>query len=223
MTPEEEKDFRRELGTNKELRTDATMMALLIKGSIDMGKAEDESIVHAAKRTTKDEALTITGRKPSKWKQVRIWMPTVLSVAAVFIAAFAINRTTIESVQTPGQNLAMYAQDITIDYVPSKGITDSTLENQVTTLIGNVEKKVFLTSSIAKLEDYYQMANGIIVLADEEVQDFLEDNKYIIGMALVKAYLLTDNKDEATYILDDMIKAYPKDKEIKDLSSKLRP
>lgn len=223
MTAEEEKDFREELKTNKELRDDATMIALLIKGTLDRGKEDDASLIRAARETAKDEMQTITGRKPDKWKRLRIWMPTFLSAAAMFIAVFAINRVHTENIATTisEQSMAMYAQDITVDYAPLKGGVNSIAEEQLAKIIENVERNVFLTSSIVLLEDYYQMATGNIACTDEGTRDYLEGNKYIIGMTLIKACLLTGNKEEATYVLDDMIKKYPKDKKINELKAKM--
>lgn len=225
MTEEEENDFREELSMNTELRDEATMMALLIRGTIDMGKEEDASLIRAARKTAKDEVLSITRRKPGKWKQIHAWMPTILSAAAVFIVAFAINRGNTDHITTtlPEQNLSVYAQDIAIDYVPSKGITDGITEERLARLIKNVEENVFMASSIVQLEDYYQTAIGNIASREEYTRDFLEDNRYIIGMTLTKAYLMTDNKEGATCILDDLIKKYPKDREIQKLRTKLNP
>ena len=182
MTPEENKAFLNDLQTDKELREEAQMMALLIKEMKEEQAKQDEAIT---------QEILASGR-PATTKTIQLvkWLG---SIAAMFILLFGAN-----------QWYSSYKIDKVYDayYTPydaslaSKGGDDETIKQELAELYNKVGTEKNVTSVISRLQTIY---DGIQSASDDYADYTYYEND--IAWYLALAYIKDHNLEKAQKLL----------------------
>ena len=139
MTPEENEAFLNDLRSDKELREEAQMMALLIKEMKEEQTRQDEAMTQAV-LSAKKKAQTV--------KMVR-W---TLSIAAMFILIFG--AATLWNKQS--DNDALFNQYYSVyEASPSRGGDDEAIEKELAELYNKVGTEKDVAPIIARLQAIY--------------------------------------------------------------------
>jgi len=182
MTPEENKAFLNDLQTDKELREEAQMMALLIKDMKEEQTKQDEAIT---------QEILASGR-PATAKTIRL-VKWIGSIAAMFILLFGAN-----------QWYSSYKIDKVYDayYTPydaslaSKGGDDETIKQELAELYNKVGTEKNVTSVISRLQTIY---DGIQSASDDYADYTYYEND--IAWYLALAYIKDHNLEKAQKLL----------------------
>jgi len=181
MTPEENEAFLNDLRNDKDLREEAQMMALMIKGMKEEQAKQDEAI--------KQEILTSKGNSTAKTIRLVKWIG---SIAAMFIILFGAN-----------QWYTSYKIDKIYDayYTPydaslARGGDDEAIKKELAELYNKVGTEKNVTSVISRLQTIY---DGIQSASD----DFADYTYYgnDIAWYLALAYIKDHNLDKAKELL----------------------
>lgn len=181
MTPEENKAFLNDLQTDKVLREEAQMMALLIKEMKEEQARQDEAIT---------QEILASGR-PATTKTIRLvkWLG---SIAAMFILLFGAN-----------QWYSSYKIDKVYDayYTPydvslARGGDDETVKKELAELYNKVETEKDITPIISRLQSIY---DGIQANSDDYSDYTYYEND--IAWYLALAYIKDHNLEKAKEML----------------------
>ena len=182
MTPEENEEFLNNLRNDKELREEAQMMALLIKGMKEEQAKQDEAI--------KQEILTYKGNSTAKTIRLVKWIG---SIAALFILLFGAN-----------QWYTSYKIDKVYDayYTPydaslaSKGGDDEAIKQELVELYNKVGTDKDISPVISRLQTIYDNVQS----RNEAYLDY-RDYSREIAWYLALAYIKDHNLDKAKELL----------------------
>ena len=182
MTPEENEEFLNNLRNDKELREEAQMMALLIKGMKEEQAKQDEAI--------KQEILTYKGNSTAKTIRLVKWIG---SIAAMFILLFGAN-----------QWYTSYKIDKVYDayYTPydaslaSKGGDDEAIKQELVELYNKVGTDKDISPVISRLQTIYDNVQS----RNEAYLDY-RDYSREIAWYLALAYIKDHNLDKAKELL----------------------
>ena len=182
MSPEENEAFLNDLRNDKELREEAQMMALLIKGMKEEQTKQDEAIT---------QEILASGR-PATAKTIRL-VKWIGSIAAMFILLFGAN-----------QWYTSYKIDKVYDayYTPydaslaSKGGDDETIKQELAELYNKVGTEKNVTSVISRLQTIY---DGIQSASDDYADYTYYEND--IAWYLALAYIKDHNLEKAQKLL----------------------
>lgn len=184
MTPEENKAFLNDLQTDKVLREEAQMMALLIKEMKEEQARQDEAIT---------QEILASGR-PATTKTIRLvkWLG---SIAAMFILLFGAN-----------QWYSSYKIDKVYDayYTPydvslARGGDDETIKKELAELYNKVGTEKDVTPIITRLQSIY---DGIQANSDDYSDYTYYEND--IAWYLALAYIKDHNLDKAKELLKSL-------------------
>ena len=181
MTPEENETFLNDLRNDEELREEAQMMALMIKGMKEEQAKQDEAI--------KQEILTSKGNSTAKTIRLVKWIG---SIAAMFIILFGAN-----------QWYTSYKIDKIYDayYTPydaslARGGDDEAIKKELAELYNKVGTEKNVTSVISRLQTIY---DGIQSASDDFADYTYYEND--IAWYLALAYIKDHNLDKAKELL----------------------
>ena len=180
MTPEENEAFLNDLRSDKELREEAQMMALLIKEMKEEQARQDEAMTQAV-LSAKKKAQTV--------KMVR-W---TLSIAAMFILIFG--AATLWNRQSDTD--ALFNQYYSVYEVsPSRGGDDEAIEKELAELYNKVGTEKDVTPVIARLQTIYENIQS-------NNDDYADYGYYESDIAwyLALAYIKDNNLDKAKELL----------------------
>lgn len=181
MTPEENESFLNDLRNDKELREEAQMMALLIKGMKEEQAKQDEAI--------KQEILTFKGNSTAKTIRLVKWIG---SIAAMFILLFGAN-----------QWYTSYKIDSVYDayYTPydassARGGDDEAVKQELVELYNKVGTDKDISPVISRLQTIYDNVQS----RNEAYLDY-RDYSREIAWYLALAYIKDHNLDRAKELL----------------------
>lgn len=201
MTTEEEQQFKAELAANPELVARAKTMALMIKSMSEVGLKRDQQFVDEIKGMSEAEFRKVAGLKP-RVKVVSFWPRFTQYAAAACVAGLlcwgGIHYYNIHQTVSLGNSFDYYAYNMDIsdgEYV--RGITDSEILDQLSTLFDNVKEGKDLKETIAQLESLYPKA------LEEESEYNQYDNDIAWNLAI--AYLKDGDRKKPIPILESMI------------------
>jgi hypothetical protein len=186
MTPEENEAFLNDLKSDKELREEAQMMALLIKEMKEELAKQDEAIAN--------EILASKEKSTAKTTQLVKWIG---SIAAMFILIFG--ATTLWN--RPSNTEVLFNEYYTpFVYQPDRSGGDETIKKELAELYDKVGTEKDITPIIARLQTIY---DGI----QSNSNDFADYSYYENDIAwyLALAYIKDNNLDKAKEILQPLV------------------
>ena len=184
MTPEENEAFLNDLRSDKELREEAQMMALLIKEMKEEQVRQDEAMTQAV-LSAKKKAQTV--------KMVR-W---ALSIAAMFILIFG--AATLWNRQSDTD--ALFNQYYSVyEASPSRGGNDEAIEKELAELYNKVGTEKDVVPIIARLQTIYDNIQS-------NNEDYADYGYYESDIAwyLALAYIKDNNLDKAKELLKPLV------------------
>lgn len=201
MTFQEEQEFKAELAANPELMGRARTMALMIKSMSEIGLKRDQQFVDEIKGMSEAEFIKVAGLKP-RVKVVSYWPRFTRYAAAACVAGLlcwgGIRYYNIHQTVSLGNSFDYYAYNMDIsdgEYV--RGITDSEILDQLSTLFDNVKEGKDLKETIVQLESLYPKA------LEEESEYSQYDNDIAWNLAI--AYLKDGERKKPIPVLESMI------------------
>ena len=201
MTSKEEQQFKAELAASPELMARAKTMALMIKSMSEIGLKRDQKFVDEIKGMSEAEFRKVAGLKP-RVKVVSFWPRFTRYAAAACVAGLlcwgGVHYYNIHQTVSLGNSFDYYAYNMDIsdgEYV--RGITDSEILDQLSTLFDNVKEGKVLKKTIVQLEAIYPKA------LEEESEYSQYDNDIAWNLAI--AYLKDGDKKKPIPILESMI------------------
>ena len=201
MTSQEEQEFKTELAANPELMARAKTMALMIKSMSGVGLKRDQQFVEDIKGMSEAEFRKVAGLKP-KAKVVSFWPKFTRYAAAACVTGLlcwgGVHYYGIRQTVSLGNSFDYYAYNMDIsdgEYV--RGITDSEILDQLSTLFDNVKDGKDLKETIAQLENLYPEA------LEEESEYSQYDNDIAWNLAI--AYLKDGDRKKPIPVLESMI------------------
>lgn len=180
MTPEENEAFLNDLRSDKELREEAQMMALLIKEMKEKQARQDEALTQTI-LSAKKKAQTV---KMPRW---------TLSIAAMFILIFGV--TTLWNRQSDTD--ALFNQYYSsYETSSSRGGDDEAIEKELAKLYNKVGTEKDITPVIARLQTIY---DNIQSNNDDYADYSYYENDIVWYLAL--AYIKDKDVDKAKELL----------------------
>lgn len=222
MTSQEEQEFKAELTANPELMARAGIMALMIKSMSDVGLKRDQQFVEEIKSMSEAKFRKVAWLKP-KAKVISFWPKFTRYAAAACVAGLicwgGIYFFNIHQTVSLGNSFDYYAYNMDIsdgEYV--RGIADSEILDQLSTLFNNVKEGKDLKKTIVQLEAIYPKA------LEEESEYSQYDNDIAWNLAI--AYLKDGERKKPIPVLESMItrnQDYPEiTKPVQELLDKIK-
>lgn len=204
MTPEEEKEFKKELNDNAELKTKAIATAHLIKAMEEVGDQEDTEVIN--------EIENLNSREINKFVENAIYQVKSSTNDKTTINKFKVFKTTLISLSSAAVillcifgGLKMHQYSLTTQlgregisyYSPSEFMRgeEEKVAEELSVIYGDLKEKRNIETSILKLENFWTEANK------EEYNDYTE-YKTEIGWYLANAYLMDNDRKKALQILE---------------------
>lgn len=204
MSEEEEREFRKLLEDDAELRDQATATARLVKAMDEVGRENDRKIIERLRDASWNKAAAIAagacgadGKKSGKLLLRRVVVS--LSVAAtILVCLFGGYRYYVYERAT-GLSMEYLSCFPLAEY--SRGARDD-VEKQLRKYYAKVEQGEDLEAAITELRELWEESKG------DTYNDYTEYMPQI-GWILVNAYLRNNDRRNALTVLDTLISEFP--------------
>lgn len=186
LTTEEEQEFENRLATDAGFRNRVTAEAILIKGVMEQGRADDEHLLALALATTDDEVCRAIGHRPRIVPLKAIVSPVLIAAAGACL--FFGNRYMLD------RQVADIMERADIMEQPYRDASDTFVRDYEKILRGDS-----LDESIHHLQQPFHTA----------VRDGDTQTVSIMGWHLAIAYVKQGEKDKAREVLREVLQSNP--------------
>ena len=194
MEPEEEMSFIEELKNNEELRNQAIAQARLVKGMKQADEVLKETFRQADEQTIKRIAKKASESSVNRKSSTR-WLAIAASV--VFIVFVGFKSYDYYDTTSLGKEYANTFPTTSI----IRGVTNSDVETELSTLFNNVAKGTDLDTTTSRLATLWELSK------QDTYNDYTDYSPYI-GWYLAVGYLRNYEKAMACNILAEMDTIY---------------
>lgn len=187
MTPEENELFLKDLKSDKELREEAQMIALLIKEMKEEQAQKDAKIIKEV----------LVSKKRVRIIQMIRWMA---SIAAIFLLIFGVYTYQSNFTEEEGTKYIALA-DKYYNQTPKALYRTGTndLEHELDSLFAKVGTSKEVTSTISRLQEIHESIDSVYVYS-------VNGNDILIKWFLALAFLKDGQKEKATELLSAIVK-----------------
>ena len=194
MEPEEETSFIEELKNNEELRNQAIAQARLVKGMKQVDEELKETFRQADEQTIKRIAKKASESSVNRKSSTR-WLAIAASV--VFIVFVGFKSYDYYDTTSLGKEYANTFPTTSI----IRGVTNSDVETELSTLFNNIAKGTDLDTTTSRLATLWELSK------QDTYNDYTDYSPYI-GWYLAVGYLRNYEKTMARNVLSEMETMY---------------